>query len=339
MPMSHYRYPITICMEKTDQPTAIKFTFRNNTDKDLSVLKWYTPLEGKMKAPFLTITDNQLEQKLPYKGILAKRGLLKQNDFVVIPPKSNSNPIIIDLTTAYTFRQGEYTIKYKGPIEYIVGKVEPISENEIPNHIQGQETKKACHTTIIEVQHRRQYKKPKRTYYDVEKFHNYNKDQLATITQLLDELKDPRNGYQRVIKAVSRNSLYQKWFGEYKQRQADRVKEVYQACLDGIRFNANICYVFNCDGSEIAYADDDEDTIEIGFTRHYDEAPEREGNNSKLQTLVHELSHAFGHTKDILGGYGVKNCLQMAKERPKKAVKNADSYGYFYCDVILGGIE
>ena len=337
--MSHYRYPITICMEQTDKPTAIKFTFSNNTDKDLSVLKWYTPLEGKMTAPFLTITDNKLEQRLPYKGILAKRGLLRHNDFVVIPPKSNSNPIIIDLTKAYTLEQGEYTIKYKRPIEYIAGKVEPISENEIPNHIQEQETEEACNSIKIEVQNRRQYKNPKEYYYDVVTFRDCNKIQLASIKQLLEELKDPRNGYQRVINAVFRNRLYQKWFGEYKERQANKVKEVYQACLDGIKFDVDIYYVFNCDGSEIAYADRVGDSIEIGFTRHYDEAPEKEGNNSKLQTLVHELSHAYGHTKDISRGYGVENCLQMAMERPKKAVKNADSYGYFYCDVILGGID
>ena len=172
-------------------------------------------------------------------------------------------------------------------------------------------------------------------------FFGGTEEQYSCTQQLLEELKDPTRGYPKVIEAVHpTNPLYQKWFGEYDEKRAEKVRKVYQACYEGLVGDNEIRYAFNIkvtDGLfKTVYGYYDPSQNEIGFSECYNNIPEREANDSKLQGLVHNLSHAYGNTIDIkTKGSGVKNCLEMAKDRPDAAVKNADSYGYFYCDVAV----
>lgn len=57
------------------------------------------------------------------------------------------------------------------------------------------------------------------------------------------------------------------------------------------------------------------------------------GMDSKAGTLCHEMSHfkTIGGTKDYV--YGAKNAEQLAKKKPKKAMKSADNFQY-YCEGI-----
>jgi hypothetical protein len=45
------------------------------------------------------------------------------------------------------------------------------------------------------------------------------------------------------------------------------------------------------------------------------------------QTIYHELTHKVGKTKDHC--YGVDLCRKLAKSEPRKAIENADNFGYF----------
>jgi Lysine-specific metallo-endopeptidase len=56
------------------------------------------------------------------------------------------------------------------------------------------------------------------------------------------------------------------------------------------------------------------------------------GYNSKLGTVIHELTHFWltGNTNDIK--YGKADCLQLARTNPTSALKNADNYEYFVED-------
>uniref|UniRef100_A0A1X7SK67 Lysine-specific metallo-endopeptidase domain-containing protein n=1 Tax=Amphimedon queenslandica TaxID=400682 RepID=A0A1X7SK67_AMPQE len=51
---------------------------------------------------------------------------------------------------------------------------------------------------------------------------------------------------------------------------------------------------------------------------------------SKAGTLIHEWSHLFANTDDVV--YGRSGCKNLAKTRPADTVRNADSYCYHYCD-------
>ena len=75
----------------------------------------------------------------------------------------------------------------------------------------------------------------------------------------------------------------------------------------------------------LVYATDDSHIIYIGnpfWNKKF------EGRYSKEQVLIHETSHFkdVGNTKDF--GYD-DECDILAKNRPSKALYNADSYAFF----------
>lgn len=64
----------------------------------------------------------------------------------------------------------------------------------------------------------------------------------------------------------------------------------------------------------------------------------KSGEDTKLQTPLHEWSHALARLEDEVNMYGKmangpKICIWLAKEEPKKAANNAESYGYYYQDI------
>jgi len=51
------------------------------------------------------------------------------------------------------------------------------------------------------------------------------------------------------------------------------------------------------------------------------------GTDSKGGTIIHEMSHEVGWTNDYK--YGTTDALELAKNKPRRAVRNADNYEYF----------
>jgi peptidyl-Lys metalloendopeptidase len=90
----------------------LRFTLVNNTDSELYVLKWYTPLEGIAGEIFRIERDGEA---IPYEGILASRGDPTPDAYVLLGP-GESVSAEVDLATAYDFsKAGEYTIEFLSP--------------------------------------------------------------------------------------------------------------------------------------------------------------------------------------------------------------------------------
>jgi hypothetical protein len=99
----------------------LRFTLINNTDTELYVLKWYTPLEGIAGEIFRVERDGQF---IPYEGILAARGDPSADAYVLLNP-GESVSAEVDLATAYDFSPaGEYTIAFLSPRISHVAKTE-----------------------------------------------------------------------------------------------------------------------------------------------------------------------------------------------------------------------
>jgi hypothetical protein len=125
---------------------------------------------------------------------------------------------------------------------------------------------------------------------------------------------------------------FKKWFGvvgeDEKYIIIDRVKKSLIAC-NMLTYQSFIS-VYNEDdrAKEIAriYNQDYPPVIYIGDL--FWKCKEK-GKPSRASTVIHELSHLkyIGDTEDVI--YGKKRCEELAKNHPKLALKNADSYELF----------
>ncbi len=103
------------------ETVPLSFTLTNNTDADLYVLKWYTPLEGIAGEIFRVERDGQ---PVPYQGILATRAAPSAEDYILLEPGASASADV-DLATAYDFSQaGAYTIEFIPPRISHVAKTE-----------------------------------------------------------------------------------------------------------------------------------------------------------------------------------------------------------------------
>jgi hypothetical protein len=90
----------------------IQFTLTNDSEVELYVLKWYTPLEGIGGEIFRVERDGQA---VPYTGILAMRGDPTPQGYQLLEAGQSASAEV-DLASSFDFSQpGEYTIEYLSP--------------------------------------------------------------------------------------------------------------------------------------------------------------------------------------------------------------------------------
>lgn len=90
----------------------LTFSLINNTDSNLYVLKWFTPLEGIGGEIFRVKRDGQT---VPYQGILVSRGDPTPDAYVSLAA-GEAAMAQVDLATSYDFSKGgTYTIEYISP--------------------------------------------------------------------------------------------------------------------------------------------------------------------------------------------------------------------------------
>ena len=90
-------------------PVEISFRLTNRTPAPVSVLRWYTPLEG-VRGDIFRVTRGRRE--LPYEGPMMKRGDPSASDYVEIPA-GKSVTGTADLSAAYGIREpGTYRVAF-----------------------------------------------------------------------------------------------------------------------------------------------------------------------------------------------------------------------------------
>lgn len=87
------------------------FIIKNGTNKPIQLLKWGTPLEGRLTRNSFRITHQNKE--LPYQGRIFKRGKPSSKDYITLQPLT-SLQTDITLSSSYLFTlAGQYTITYR----------------------------------------------------------------------------------------------------------------------------------------------------------------------------------------------------------------------------------
>ncbi|PNH90260.1 hypothetical protein C1M56_03065 [Vibrio diazotrophicus] len=133
-----------------------------------------------------------------------------------------------------------------------------------------------------------------------------------------------------------KDPIYSRWFGAYNKTRAIHVADVLKSALS-IKSCLGFYIVFDLDyGAEddvLAYWKKNEspNLSVLGITRLYFKAP-ASGFYSKFGILAHELTHAYGGTRDI--GYGRDKCIRLAKNDPDSAMHNADNYHHYLVEKL-----
>jgi peptidyl-Lys metalloendopeptidase len=96
-----------------NNPVVVNFSIQNQSDEDIWVLSWHTPLEG-IKGNILRIKCN--EQELLYEGPMVKRGMPSKNDYIHVEPRGSVSRDV-DLSKAYTLPSDEEcSVEFDGKI-------------------------------------------------------------------------------------------------------------------------------------------------------------------------------------------------------------------------------
>jgi hypothetical protein len=105
---------------KAGQPVEARFQLINRTAQPLFVLKWRTPLEGRLLGNDFEITRDGAE--IPYQGPMAKRGNPGADSYVTLAPGA-SVEAKVELSLAYELTQpGRYRIAFRNELMDVAEK-------------------------------------------------------------------------------------------------------------------------------------------------------------------------------------------------------------------------
>ncbi|XP_011404512.2 PREDICTED: uncharacterized protein LOC105313074 [Amphimedon queenslandica] len=317
------------------------FEFTNNGREDLYLLTYNTPLEGPY-SPFITLSLNG--KSLQYEGIFASRTPPTREGFALIKARQSVSASI-QITEVFSIhRDGHYTVRYAQPLQYLSANemrqqyyfddVIEVSQSILPSQsvdlyldktksldkptkqdeqTAGKEviTIKACRTTVS----------------------------VGSDASIVEAHKKLCSHVHKVKDAVDKKNktLYQEWFEARPTHGPDhgrknKVKDVFQKVDTGIH-TKSVKYVINgvyCQPNWGAYTYKGSTTTYIcpGLS-NFPTLCSDDTKYNKEGVLLHEWSHAFGHTSDH--AYGPRESRKLAKNYPDKAVDNADNYMYYYC--------
>jgi peptidyl-Lys metalloendopeptidase len=319
------------------EAVSVQFTLHNRTDADLSVLDWYTPLEGLAGEIFRVERDGE---PVPYTGLMAKRGVPQLDEYVPIKT-GESVSAEVDLTTDYDFSvPGNYTINYLSPaVSQVVSREAPMAKRQrdlgpvqIPSRsvtvrITGSgETGDQPSSSPSSPAESAAKEEAKQISYD-----NCSASQESTVKSA-DLSANAKSAFVYAylnglpVDKRQTDQLYKTWFGAYTATRYAKVlsnwKKVMDAFSKDITYN---CKGPNCKSSWYAYVYP-AGKLEVFLCPQFWNAPDS-GTDTKYGTLIHEVTHEVAGTKDH--AYGQTSCKNLAQNDPGKAIANGDNYEYF----------
>lgn len=320
----------------------MRFTFHNRSEYSIWVLRWFTPLEGVAGEIFDIKRDGEA---VSYHGILVRRGDPQTDDYILIDAgKSVSTEV--DLAESYDFSKvGEFGIEFRSPrvshvvkkeAEMVTAKRElstvkkvKISSNKVRVRILGASAPRVAPAAAAKPEEaQRQSFFVDCSNVEEAKVRDIER-QAAVITGLIPSCLSSLSASER--------DTYERWFGTYTATRFSTVlanlNDIKAAFLQGdITYN---CSGPVCQSSWLAYVYKG-GPVEIFLCPGFWSLPDT-GMNSKLDTIIHEVSHEAADTDDWT--YGITNCENLANTNAGQAIDNADSYAYFYVDFKCSGSE
>ncbi|HEY6065712.1 MAG TPA: M35 family metallo-endopeptidase [Thermoanaerobaculia bacterium] len=315
------------------EPLAIRFTLANESDHDVQVLRWHTPLDGFTADIFDVRLDGE---PVAYTGRLVKRVAPTPGDYVTIEA-GGSVSAVFDPSQGYDMsRSGRYTIRYRG--EFIetssthwIGPVRIRSEASGDGEVVV-DAREASFGVEGEGTVERPETEPELGTMSLPPAYsgctNQQRSALSTALGNAENMSIESRSYLTNLPASQRPSdaRYREWFGSYDAGRYGTVNGDFVAIADAFS-NKTVTFFCDCTDSSYAYVYPTR-PYEIHLCNAFWTAPAL-GTDSKAGTLVHEMSHfdVVANTNDY--AYGQAACRKLATKSPKKAIHNADSHEYF----------
>ncbi len=319
------------------QDVICKVTITNTQGKDYQLFTRNTPLEG-FKSKIFTVTKDG--EKLRYDAFVFKRGLVEKNSDSIVIRAKESISVDADLSLAYGLKEsGAYYVMVSTNVFYL---------NEKGNISRQRLNSKApAKFNLVMTENL-----PKQTIAEKSR-QAHVAEQLMVSQTDPTKAKDPifsGNGdsvdedtakavwqaaYQIITQspdATKVNTQFKKWFGNPNNTGfKDTVVGLYQEIKEAMQDKQYTLYFKGamCERNDFAYTSFESQTIYL--CNSYFRAKDTHDYNSKMGTLIHELTHAVGDTEDY--EYGTEECQNLAVDVPLSAINNADNYEYF-CEEI-----
>ena len=326
-------WPISLDMacNKALSAVACSFEFTNNANQDLYLLKRNTPLEG-LNSQFVSVSLDG--RPLEYEGILVYRLPPTKDEFVLLKA-GESISASVQITDVFSIdTDGLYTVQYSRPLQYLsVNEMSAMSIDQLRESFVRESVQLYLEDTSLLL-------KPKEEEVKIDysvhiescttaNFANGNRNNSGT----LDAHKRLCAGLDKAKGGIKNDNRYREWFGTWSTSRSSTVRSTYTLTRNGIGARS-LTYYNNgphCKSNWIAYTYKSwsyTTTFLCNLFYGYPTAC-RGTAYTKEGTLVHEWVHALAYRDDVV--YGASNCRNLAKTRPDDAVKNADTYAYYYC--------
>ncbi len=313
---------------------VVRVAIRNDSAKDMYVLRWQTPVNGIQGNLFDVRLDGA---QVAYTGRLYKHASPKAEDYVRIPAGGEIGAEV-DLSAFYDMsRTGEYTVRYRSVVQDALSGVgtriaEAAALREISSNVLslGVERDEQGRRLVQELaqgdgigQVTGQYLTPG--------FVSCTSTRQSTLVTALSNAQTislRARDYLNNLPSTSRSTdtAYKTWFGAYTSSRYSTVQSHYTNIYSTFA-TKTVTFYCDCTDSSYAYVYANQ-PYKIHLCNAFWNAP-MTGIDSKAGTLVHETSHftVVAGTQDY--AYGQSACKSLAISSPSSAVMNADSHEYF----------
>lgn len=350
---------VRISMDKrslgANDDVIVNVAMTNNSSVNQRVLKWATPfqdIEGKL---FEVTRDGK---PVAFLGAVYKRPAPKASDYMLLKPGQTMKKAV-KLSALYDMSvTGDYAVTYSTSSEHLFANTttmqiesfaasSPYSSSSA-SHASARSASHASAASGPAMSLSRASLQSQKLSLWIEGRHprgtilepmsintlaaaglsttQCTSSQASTISSAFNAAKTMANGSNTYMSAGVAGTRYTTWFGAYSATRFATVKSNFVKIKDAFDTKA-VVVDCSCTGSYYAYVYPNQ-PYKIYVCNAFWSAP-MTGTDSKGGTLIHEMSHfdIVANTDDL--AYGWTAAKRLAKTKPDKAIRNADSHEYF----------
>jgi len=311
-------------------------TLTNDTSRPVKLLDWHTPFEG-FKHDMLDVRWRN--QKVRYEGRLVKRAPAGLDDVISLEP-GESITTTVDLAQAYDLSvSGDYYIRLDTDLP-------PLSADQmrlldlVPTGVPRRLLSNGVGFRIVGGRIERRILEPVLPQPSLgtppdPTFTDCSPEEIACINAGLAAARAEATqckAYLNDLPVEDRptDPNYMTWYGAYTMACYATVLQNWCSIADALNMQQLefICGGDLCEDGDFAYVFPN-DPYKIYLCNGFFNADVDEGKDTKMGTLIHEISHftAVAGTDDH--AYGTQACMDLAMNNPAQAKDNADTYEYF----------